>query len=647
MRYRFPYSLLFRSANPCPLKCIPIPRCSALPPIASIQTPMIAVTSPVLLPCHSIRRLRTAPLLTISSSLFGRRHRWSTEPKTSTGRNLDLTIDAEVIAARVLAAGTRFLRSSEASVRGFLSDGSDAFHDLQTSVRVDSARNRVVFSCRQSSIVFVANLLLWSFVAVLVARTVLWLRYGFRSGWRLIGSEVIRRDRSLGGKEVVVGRRLRRGNRNTKSFRVSANPLSTVRGYELQTSDNEARTWTMKQEKLPNWWPDPVPPPVISTSKQDYQREIDRLVRGHATSRAISYLLANVQLTLYQSVNAEYLASTSSGGTGVPTLLQVSFLDDSQLLGTDHGFVSADVGLIGKHGEGLMLRPTRNISASDILVQIAELWIPSLMQLRELCKVSGVKVSFETANARDSFYRASVDFVLNCCSRKQYRAIIPSEKPQVGDEDARQFIAGLADNIGLTNSRAATLVSAAVAARTRSCFLQCWALEVQGKRSEALEELSKLCLIHLAFPPEENSRTVMDIFTTGSLFCSILVRCCRRSRNRGAEAGTILLGLDAAMPKKVDASQFMSSIAGAKGREEGGGEAGGVERCFAPAELGVPPVGDPPLEVRRKRRRDSSLPPPQEGAPQSTMEIPCDILKQSTQLLASGSADASIGNREA
>ncbi|XP_042467946.1 uncharacterized protein LOC122051073 isoform X2 [Zingiber officinale] len=419
MRYRFPYSLLFRSANPCPLKCIPIPRCSALPPIASIQTPMIAVTSPVLLPCHSIRRLRTAPLLTISSSLFGRRHRWSTEPKTSTGRNLDLTIDAEVIAARVLAAGTRFLRSSEASVRGFLSDGSDAFHDLQTSVRVDSARNRVVFSCRQSSIVFVANLLLWSFVAVLVARTVLWLRYGFRSGWRLIGSEVIRRDRSLGGKEVVVGRRLRRGNRNTKSFRVSANPLSTVRGYELQTSDNEARTWTMKQEKLPNWWPDPVPPPVISTSKQDYQREIDRLVRD---------------------------------------------IMDYRMSGKDYRY-------------------------------------DDMIQLRELCKVSGVKVSFETANARDSFYRASVDFVLNCCSR----AIIPSEKPQVGDEDARQFIAGLADNIGLTNSRAATLVSAAVAARTRSCFLQCWALEVQGKRSEALEELSKLCLIHLAFPPEENS----------------------------------------------------------------------------------------------------------------------------------------------
>ena len=31
------------------------------------------------------------------------------------------------------------------------------------------------------------------------------------------------------------------------------------------------------------------------------------------------------------------------------------------------------------------------------------------------------------------------------------------------------------------------------------------ALEVQGKRTEALEELLKICLIHRTFPPEEHS----------------------------------------------------------------------------------------------------------------------------------------------
>lgn len=39
------------------------------------------------------------------------------------------------------------------------------------------------------------------------------------------------------------------------------------------------------------------------------------------------------------------------------------------------------------------------------------------MQLRQLCKISGVQVSFDTENARSSFYRAAVNFVLDDCSR--------------------------------------------------------------------------------------------------------------------------------------------------------------------------------------------------------------------------------------
>ncbi|KAF7837141.1 PTI1-like tyrosine-protein kinase 3 [Senna tora] len=64
---------------------------------------------------------------------------------------------------------------------------------------------------------------------------------------------------------------------------------------------------------------------------------------------------------------------------------------------------------------------------------------------------------------------------------------------------------GFAENIGLESSRAATIVSAAVAARTRSCLLQAWALEVQGKHVEAKLELSKICLLLRIFPPEESS----------------------------------------------------------------------------------------------------------------------------------------------
>ncbi|XP_030933162.1 uncharacterized protein LOC115959007 isoform X2 [Quercus lobata] len=69
---------------------------------------------------------------------------------------------------------------------------------------------------------------------------------------------------------------------------------------------------------------------------------------------------------------------------------------------------------------------------------------------------------------------------------------------QIDGEDAWKFVAGLAENI-----RASIIVSAAVAARSRSRFLQ--ALEIQGKHAEAKFELSKICLMLWKFPPEESS----------------------------------------------------------------------------------------------------------------------------------------------
>ncbi|KAF5184914.1 hypothetical protein FRX31_025499, partial [Thalictrum thalictroides] len=38
------------------------------------------------------------------------------------------------------------------------------------------------------------------------------------------------------------------------------------------------------------------------------------------------------------------------------------------------------------------------------------------LQFRRICKAYGTRVHIDTANARDSLYRASVDFVLNSCS---------------------------------------------------------------------------------------------------------------------------------------------------------------------------------------------------------------------------------------
>ncbi|KAK3444042.1 hypothetical protein EUGRSUZ_A00253 [Eucalyptus grandis] len=76
---------------------------------------------------------------------------------------------------------------------------------------------------------------------------------------------------------------------------------------------------------------------------------------------------------------------------------------------------------------------------------------------------------------------------------------------EIDGEDPRQFLAGLAGNVGLENIRAARIVSAAVAARTRSVFLQAWALEMQGEHSEALAHLSSICVLHQIFPPRDFS----------------------------------------------------------------------------------------------------------------------------------------------
>jgi hypothetical protein len=45
---------------------------------------------------------------------------------------------------------------------------------------------------------------------------------------------------------------------------------------------------------------------------------------------------------------------------------------------------------------------------------------------------------------------------------------------QINGENPRNFLAGLAISIGLDKFRAATLICASVAARTRACLLQCW-----------------------------------------------------------------------------------------------------------------------------------------------------------------------------
>ncbi|KAK7343233.1 hypothetical protein VNO77_11823 [Canavalia gladiata] len=298
----------------------------------------------------------------------------------------------------------------QSEIRQFLSAGRDAYRDLQTLVTLDHNR-RLVVSCRPSTLHFMGTWAALSFLSFSVVRALVQLAFRFGS-WSRNASNyrpLMRRDRSLGGKEVVVGW----GQRS--DAKPPANPLSPP-------VNRSAKNKVRFQRKLPKWWPITVNSNGVVfdlNEKEEYRRETYRLVRA---------------------------------------------IIDSRMGGND-------------------------IMENDII------------QLRQLCRTSGVQVSVEPTNIRDSLYRASVNFVLNECSR------VPtySTSIDINGEDARQFLAGFAENIGLENVRAATIVSAAVAARTRSFLLQAWALEIQGKHVDALVELSKICLLLRIFPPEESS----------------------------------------------------------------------------------------------------------------------------------------------
>ncbi|KAM7465468.1 hypothetical protein LguiB_013030 [Lonicera macranthoides] len=352
------------------------------------------------------------------------RTRTHTKPSPS-DESFQMVIDIEQFSNKAPISVKRLLDSSELKLNEFIKSGNEALKDLQTLVTID-ANQKVVVSCSRSTVRYVGNLVLWGLIIVVTFTVLVKLGLGFRNklgfGYSGGGGAVVtRRDRSLGGREVVVSNNKQQQNIRKNEIRVPTNPLSlddlgNVVGVSKGMSRNRVRR---KEEKLPNWWPVSLPPPIVTDDNQEYQKLANRLIRA-----IIDYRMA------------------------------------------------------GK----------------DIMVD-------EIVQLRRICRTSGVRVSIEPTNARDSLYRASVNYVLDICVSFASQ----SGHVELDGEGAREFVVGLADNIGLDNIRAARIVAAAVAARTRSWLLQAWALEMQGKHSEGLAELSKLCLIHQIFPPEECS----------------------------------------------------------------------------------------------------------------------------------------------
>ncbi|TYH77643.1 hypothetical protein ES332_D04G168400v1 [Gossypium tomentosum] len=289
----------------------------------------------------------------------------------------------------------------------FVSFSSDAFQDLLHSVHIDTQTRTFRFSCRKSTLQFLAGFLVCGFLVAFAFRVCFRLGLAFKARFSPKQKVIVRRDRSLGGKEVIVGTTRDHHHPRTNSSALD-NPLSLS-----ATPPNLANKTHYPRLHLPQRNTASI------FDSEYYQTKANRLIKA---------------------------------------------IIDNRLGGKD-------------------------FSEEDII------------QLRQICRASGVRVSIDTTNTRDSLYRAAVELVLNVCCR----ASINSTNVQIDGEDAREFLAGLAENIGLDNIRASRMVSAGVAARTRFCFLQAWAFEMQSKHTEAVSELSKICLIHGIFPPGKSS----------------------------------------------------------------------------------------------------------------------------------------------
>ncbi|KAK4356757.1 hypothetical protein RND71_022367 [Anisodus tanguticus] len=302
----------------------------------------------------------------------------------------------------------------------FLHSSRAAIEDLQTLIRIDINNGRVSFSCRRSTVKFLGTLVVTTFILIFTLRAIFKLVQGLRVNNGNDNVELVyKRDRSLGGREVLVAK-------NETVDRKKPNVLdiddrNSNWDWGSQNRFSRRRKKKSSVEQLPKWWPvlSSGSDQVGAENQEEYQRMANRLIRA---------------------------------------------ILDNRMTGKD-------------------------ILADDII------------QLRHIGRRSDVKVSFDTENARDTLYRMAIDFVLNYCES------IASQSASVliDGEEAQNFVAGLAYNVGLESTRAGRMVSAAVAARTRSRFLQAWALEIQGKHSEVVVELSKICAIHQIFPPEEFS----------------------------------------------------------------------------------------------------------------------------------------------
>lgn len=239
------------------------------PSPSSLWRPQSLVVSRCFPPrSRSRRRHNKLKLPTIPSTISPKPH---SEPK------LETVIDLNYLTAQASSTFRTFLPSFESNLIDFISSAKEAYSDLQTLVTIDDNR-RVLVSCRPSTLQFIGTCAVFSFISVSVFRGLIKLVSGFWS-WGQNASRykpMVRRDRSLGGKEVIVGF----DDNANYSSRISVNPLSLPQDSVVATPRRVTKNRSRVGGKLPKWWPNLVTPAVFTENEQEFKRDAYRVVRG-------------------------------------------------------------------------------------------------------------------------------------------------------------------------------------------------------------------------------------------------------------------------------------------------------------------------------------------------------------------------------
>lgn len=198
-----------------------------------------------------------------------RRHRRSNKLKHSSPTTFTTTTTTYFEPKLETVIDLTHLQLFRSNIRQFIWSSKDAYHDLQNLFTLDDNR-KLVISCRPSTLHFIGTSTVVTLVVFSVLRVLVLLisRFGY---WRRNSSTynrpMVRRDRSLGGKEVVVAMG---PNRNTP-----------VKATVQRSSKNKV----LFAKKLPKWWPTIVNSndtlyEVDVDEQEEYKREAYRVVRG-------------------------------------------------------------------------------------------------------------------------------------------------------------------------------------------------------------------------------------------------------------------------------------------------------------------------------------------------------------------------------